>query len=122
MRLSGNNFACALVLIMFVVAFSCSGSGYSVLTHEQVVDLMWKDQIQPLLLKRFPGTTEAELLKAHAYAYGGSLVQDMGYYPFGSKFFSDLVQRQLRGHSAPRFLRCERLRVRAGSFVSLRRR
>jgi len=65
--------------------------GYSVLTHEQVVDLMWKDQIQPLLLKRFPGASEDDLLKAHAYAYGGSLVQDMGYYPFGSMFFSDLV-------------------------------
>ena len=91
MQLSGNNFARALVLLLFVFALSCPGSGYSVLTHEQVVDLMWKDQIQPLLLKRFPGTTEAELLKAHAYAYGGSLIQDMGYYPFGNKFFSDLV-------------------------------
>ena len=91
MQLSGNNFARALVLLLFVFALSCPGSGYSVLTHEQVVDLMWKDQIQPLLLKRFPGTTEADLLKAHAYAYGGSLIQDMGYYPFGNKFFSDLV-------------------------------
>jgi hypothetical protein len=62
-----------------------------VLTHEQVVDLMWKDQIAPLLLKRFPGATEDDLRKAHAYAYGGSLVQDMGYYPFGNKFFSELV-------------------------------
>src|ERR1700732_3501053 len=91
MQLSGNNFARALVLLLFVFALSCPGSGYSVLTHEQVVDLMWKDQIQPLLLKRFPGATEAELLKAHAYAYGGSLMQDMGYYPFGNKYFSDLV-------------------------------
>jgi hypothetical protein len=91
MQLSGNNFARALVLLLFVFALSCPGSGYSVLTHEQVVDLMWKDQIQPLLLKRFPGTTEADLLKAHAYAYGGSLIQDMGYYPFGNKLFSDLV-------------------------------
>jgi hypothetical protein len=62
-----------------------------VLTHEQVVDLMWEDQLQPLLLKRFPGAGEEDLRKAHAYAYGGSLLQDMGYYPFGSKFFSDLV-------------------------------
>ena len=79
------------MLFLFVGVCSCFTSGYSVLTHEQVVDLMWKDQIQPLLLKRFPGATEDDLLKAHAYAYGGSLVQDMGYYPFGSKFFSDLV-------------------------------
>ena len=64
---------------------------YSVLTHEQVVDLVWKDRIEPMLRKRFPQATEDDLRKAHAYAYGGSLLQDMGYYPFGSKFFSDLV-------------------------------
>jgi hypothetical protein len=64
---------------------------YSVLTHEQVVDLLWKDDIQPLLLKRFPDATADDLRKAHAFAYGGSLVQDMGYYPFGSKTFSDLT-------------------------------
>ena len=64
---------------------------YSVLTHEQVVDLVWKDRIEPLLRKRFPRATEEDLRKAHAYAYGGSLLQDMGYYPFGNKFLSDLV-------------------------------
>src|SRR5712671_694701 len=64
---------------------------YSVLTHEQVVDLVWKDRIEPLLRKRFPRATEEDMRKAHAYAYGGSLLQDMGYYPFGNKFFSDLV-------------------------------
>ncbi len=64
---------------------------YSVLTHEQVVDLMWKDEIRPLLVKRFPRASDDDLKKAHAYAYGGSLVQDMGYYPFGNKMFSDLT-------------------------------
>lgn len=64
---------------------------YSVLTHEEVVDLLWKDAIQPLLLKRFPSSTPGDLRKAHAYAYGGCLVQDMGYYPFGNKNFSDLT-------------------------------
>ncbi len=64
---------------------------YSVLTHEQVVDLLWKDDIQPRLLKRFPLSTDDDLRKAHAFAYGGSLVQDMGYYPFGNKYFSDLT-------------------------------
>ena len=64
---------------------------YSVLTHEQVVDLLWKDQIEPLLKKRFPKATEKNLQEAHAYAYGGSMIQDMGYYPFGNKFFSDLL-------------------------------
>jgi len=78
---------------VIVIVGMCAGSmsGYSVLTHEQVVDLMWRDQIQPRLLKRFPKATPEDLQKAHAYAYGGCVVQDMGYYPFGNKFFSDLV-------------------------------
>jgi hypothetical protein len=66
-------------------------SAYSVLTHEEVVDLAWKDDIVPLLKSRFPAATPEDLKKAHAYAYGGSLIQDMGYYPFGNKYFSDLT-------------------------------
>jgi hypothetical protein len=62
-----------------------------VLTHEQVIDLVWKDELQPMLLKRFPQATPDDLKHAHAFAYGGSLIQDMGYYPFGNKYFSDLV-------------------------------
>jgi zinc dependent phospholipase C len=77
------------VLLQILLAQVCAA--YSVLTHEQVVDIVWKDQIQPLIKKRFPNVTEEDLRKAHAFAYGGSLVQDMGYYPFGSKYFSDLT-------------------------------
>jgi hypothetical protein len=73
------------------IALSSFCGAYSVLTHEQVVDLLWQDDIQPLLVKRFPSATPDDLRKAHAFAYGGSLVQDMGYYPFGSKNFSDLT-------------------------------
>jgi hypothetical protein len=61
------------------------------LTHEQVVDLAWQDELRPMLLKRFPNATPDDLRHAHAFAYGGSLVQDMGYYPFGNKYFSDLL-------------------------------
>ena len=61
------------------------------MTHEEVVDLLWKDDIRPLLVKRFPDATADDIKKAHAFAYGGSLVQDMGYYPFGNKYFSDLT-------------------------------
>ena len=75
--------------LLLVVTQICGA--YSVLTHEEVVDLLWKDDIQPLLSKRFPGATADDLKKAHAFAYGGSLIQDMGYYPFGSKYFSDLT-------------------------------
>jgi len=64
--------------------------GYAVLTHEAIIDSAW-DKIRPLLLRRFPETTPEQLKTAHAYAYGGCIIQDMGYYPFGSKYFSDLV-------------------------------
>ena len=64
---------------------------YSVLTHEQLIDLTWQDSIRPLLLARYPGLTEAQLVQAHAYAYGGCAIQDLGYYPQGNVFFSDLT-------------------------------
>jgi len=77
--------------LLVVFGLSQAGHGYSILTHEEIVDLLWADQIKPLLKQKFPAATEEELRKAHAYAYGGCLVQDMGYYPFGNKMFSDLV-------------------------------
>jgi hypothetical protein len=64
---------------------------YSVLTHEAIIDSAWDSGIKPLLLRRFPAATREELKQAHAYAYGGCIIQDLGYYPFGSKFFSDLT-------------------------------
>jgi len=64
---------------------------YSVLTHEAIIDSTWDSAIRPLLLKRFPAATPDELTQAHAYAYGGCIIQDLGYYPFGSKFFSNLT-------------------------------
>ena len=78
-----------VIVLMQSTVQTCAA--YSVLTHEEVVDLLWKDRLQPLLKKRFPAATDDDLKKAHAFAYGGSLVQDMGYYPFGSKYFSDLT-------------------------------
>lgn len=63
---------------------------YAVLTHEAIIDAAWND-IQPVLLKRFPGSTPDQLKEAYSYAYGGCILQDMGYYPFGSKHFSDLL-------------------------------
>src|SRR5229473_7573062 len=78
--------------VLLAITLSAVPAGaYSVLTHEQIVDLAWQDQIQPMLLRRFPQATPDELRQAHAYAYGGSLIQDMGYYPFGKKYFSDLL-------------------------------
>jgi hypothetical protein len=81
------------VVASLLIVLMCSGgsSAYSVLTHEEIVDLLWADEIRPLLLKRYPGLTENQITEAHAYAYGGAVIQDLGYYPFGSKEFSNLV-------------------------------
>ncbi len=66
-------------------------AAYSVLSHEQVVDLAWKPYLVPLLEARYPGLTPDQLKEAHAYAYGGAIIQDIGYYPFGSHMLSDLL-------------------------------
>src|SRR5271169_1841592 len=81
------------VAAVFLVLLLCASASfaYSVLTHEQIVDLVWTDELRPLLLQRFPGLTEDQLKEAHGYAYGGAVIQDLGYYPFGSVEFSDLV-------------------------------
>src|SRR5258706_9199909 len=78
-------------LLLFVLIFGGAVSAYSVLTHEEIIDLVWKDDIRPLLLNRFPALTEAQITEAHAYAYGGAVIQDLGYYPFGNAEFSNLV-------------------------------
>ena len=79
------------VLCILILMSRASSSAYSVLTHEEIVDLLWTDEIRPLLLQRYPGLTEQQITEAHAYAYGGAVIQDLGYYPFGSTEFSDLV-------------------------------
>ena len=81
--------ATRLALVVFL-----SGSmlfGYTVLTHEAIIDSVWDSSLKKVLLKRFPGATAAELEVAHSYAYGGCIIQDMGYYPFSNRFFSDLT-------------------------------
>jgi hypothetical protein len=78
-------------LILVLLLSSRTLFAYSVLTHEEIVDLAWTSEIRPLLIQRFPDLTEDQIKEAHAYAYGGSVIQDLGYYPFGSKDFSDLV-------------------------------
>src|SRR4051794_36324061 len=77
------------ILLLFL---SCGSLlGYSVLSHEAIVDSTFETHIAPLLRKRFPGVSPEDLQNARAFAYGGCIIQDMGYYPFGSKWFSDLV-------------------------------
>ena len=81
---------------------------YSVLTHEAIVDSVWKESIQPLVLQRFPRATAEQLKMARAYAYGGSIIQDMGYYPFGSHFFTDLTHYVRSGDFVTAMLRDSR--------------
>ena len=78
-------------LVLAILLSSSISYGYTVLTHEAIIDSVWDASLQKLLLKRFPGATPEELEQAHAYAYGGCIIQDMGYYPFSSRFFSDLT-------------------------------
>jgi hypothetical protein len=81
-------FLCACVIATACVV---PASSYSVLTHEEIIDLLWDSDFRPLLLQKFPHATADELKEAHAYAYGGAVIQDLGYYPFGSAVFSNLV-------------------------------
>lgn len=85
------HFLASFLAGLLLLSISPSCDAYSVLSHEAIVDSSWDDAIKPLLLQRFPNATHDELKEAHAYAYGGAVMQDMGYYPFGSKFFSDLT-------------------------------
>jgi hypothetical protein len=85
-----------LATIFIVAALALAGmprpaAGYSVLAHEANIDAVWDPTIKALLLARFPDTTPEQLLEARAYAYGGCVIQDLGYYPFGSHFFSNLL-------------------------------
>jgi len=78
-------------LIALLLLCTESSFAYSVLTHEEIVDLVWTTELSPLLVQRFPALTEDQLNEAHGYAYGGAVIQDLGYYPFGSVEFSNLV-------------------------------
>ena len=81
------------LLVALGLSLGCPGqtAAYAVLAHEAIIDSAWKTNIRPVLLQRFPNATKEELKEAHGYAYGGAIIQDMGYYPHGSFFFSDLT-------------------------------
>jgi hypothetical protein len=83
------------VIAAFILSAAVSASqplrAYSVLAHESTIDAAWDNGIAPVLRARFPDARPEELTAARAYAYGGCVIQDLGYYPFGSRFFSDLL-------------------------------
>jgi len=84
--------AVAVVLaIVMTLSFPGRCDAYAVLSHEAIIDTVWDTNLKPLLVRRFPNATADELRKAHGYSYGGAIIQDMGYYPHGTHFFSDLT-------------------------------
>ncbi|HMI54161.1 MAG TPA: zinc dependent phospholipase C family protein [Candidatus Saccharimonadales bacterium] len=85
-------------LAVTILCAACISAGwparcaaYSVLSHEAIIDVSWEKSLRPMLLERFPHATRDDLREAHGYVYGGAIIQDMGYYPHGSHFFSDLT-------------------------------
>ncbi len=78
-------------VLLAIFLFMPIAGAYSVLSHEAIIDATWELSIKPALLKYFPDATEEELRNAHAYAYGGAIIQDLGYYPLGSHLFTDLA-------------------------------
>jgi hypothetical protein len=80
-----------LATLALTLGWPGEAAAYAVLAHEAIIDIAWDTNIRPLLLKRFPDATGEQLKEAHGYAYGGAIIQDMGYYPHGSFFFSDLT-------------------------------
>jgi hypothetical protein len=91
MKRPGRGLNCIAIALAFTLLCSVPAFSYSVLSHEEIVDLLWGREIRLLLLKRFPTLKDDELRESRAYAYGGAVIQDLGYYPFGSREFSNLV-------------------------------
>ncbi|HEY1743387.1 MAG TPA: zinc dependent phospholipase C family protein [Granulicella sp.] len=81
----------AIAALLCTLGVAHPAGAYSVLTHEQLIDLTWQSSIVPLLLSRYPTLTPAQIEHARAYAYGGCVIQDIGYYPFGDANFSNLT-------------------------------
>ena len=80
-----------VLALWLLLSLTQAANAYGILTHQQIIDHSWESTIVPILLGRFPSLSPAELRKAHAYAYGGSVIQDPGYYPFSKAFFSELT-------------------------------
>jgi zinc dependent phospholipase C len=97
--------AATIAFLVAAVAMASPVHAYSVLAHEAIVDAEWEQGIRPLLIRRFPRTSVGELLNARGYAYGGSVIQDLGYYPFGNHFFSNVLHYVRSGDFVERLLR-----------------
>ena len=90
-RLALRQVGAVVLAATLLAAWPQPTEAYSILAHEAIIDAAWKVGLRDLLLQRFPDATNEQLKDAHAYAYGGAIIQDLGYYPHGSHFFSDLT-------------------------------
>jgi hypothetical protein len=86
-----KQFRLLYILFIFSLLSPSKTKAYSVLTHEALIDASWDKTILPLLKHKYPAATDADLKVARAYAYGGCLIPDMGYFPFGSVYFTNLA-------------------------------
>jgi hypothetical protein len=94
-----------LAAAVYFLLFPADARAYSVLAHEAIIDACWDPAIKPLLLARYPNSTPEQLAEARSYAYGGSIIQDLGYYPFGSFFFTNLLHYVRSGDFVQTILR-----------------
>jgi hypothetical protein len=94
-----------LLLLLLLLAPAAPAAAYSVLTHQSIIDSTWEKCVLPLLEKRYPGATEKQLKKAKSYAYGGAILQDMGYYPLGAELFTNLTHYVRAGDFVRNLLR-----------------
>jgi hypothetical protein len=94
-----------LLVCLPVLGVAREARAYSVLAHEANIDALWETSLRPLLARRFPSASRDELAQARAFAYGGAVIQDLGYYPFGSHFFSNLVHYVRTGDFVEALLR-----------------
>jgi hypothetical protein len=88
---AGMKITLGAVLLVGAILAAPPVFGYGVLSHEELIDIAWDSDIRPALLSRFPEATADQVKQAHAYAYGGSVIQDLGYYPFGKREFTNLL-------------------------------
>ncbi len=95
----------SIIPLLGVLLLASPSAGYSILSHEEIIDIAWDSDIRPALLKRFPQATPKELAEAHAYAYGGSVIQDIGYYPLGNHVFTNLLHYVRTGDFVTNLLR-----------------
>jgi hypothetical protein len=77
--------------LLLTAGVTQSALGFGVFTHEAIIEVSWQQTLEPLLVKRFPNATPEQLLVARTYAYGGAIIQDLGYFPHSNEFYSDLL-------------------------------